>query len=130
MTRERWQEKQKQKRILPFTGHTLDQHSFLYSSIERVGPLYIAEYVDRNEVKIHFTIYFKSGKEYMYSDDIEKSFTITTSDSFLDKLFGSTIKYIPREYQWYFDNSSEVKEIDKIRKEIENEMLRVGGYTL
>ena len=47
-----------------YITYGIDGTTFSFESIERVGPLYIANYADRDEMQVHFTIYFKSGGKF------------------------------------------------------------------
>ena len=118
MTRERWQDRRSQKRRVPYVGYIIGNYTFALSEIERLGPVFIADYVNKDECRIHFTIYFKSGELYQHSVDIPKVFTIETHERFMTKIFGIKTVKVPRDSQWYFDNDSSTKHILDMCKEI------------
>lgn len=111
MKREAWQNRKKQRSLV----YELAGESFDISEVERIGPVYVS--LSQGKVKAQFSLHCKSGKELIFSYDIEKEY----SES--EGLFSFT-RRIPFSVQDYFDHSKEVKDIVKLRDEVVNTWVR------
>jgi hypothetical protein len=107
MTPEEW--KIKREKELKSVGYVIDNQTFLYSSIERIGGLHLIR--EGKNIYGRFNIYFKSGKAFTVERSVATRYHHITKKNWFG--FSKNVK-VPYKLDEYFsDMNNEVIEIEK-----------------
>ncbi len=118
MTRNLWKRKMENLRVVPYTTYTLLRKTFSFESIESIGESFVYDFKNTNgdKPKIGFDILLKSGKILEFRFDFEIQYDKVTKKHWLFR--DERIVEVPKESQWYFDESEDIKDLEKLKKRI------------
>ena len=124
MTRENWKAKRENLRVVPYSTYTFMGKTFSLESIESIGKSFIYDFNNTNgiEPKIGFDIFLKSGKVFEFRVKFEIQYDEVIKKHWLFR--NERIEEVPKKAQWYFDESDDIKDLEKIKKRIHKDWRR------
>lgn len=101
MNRKDWQSRRPvYRRTGVYIHYTISGETFSHESIERIGGLYIND-AHSSKLKVHFTVYFKSGAKFKVEKEFDKEYETKTVKGW----FGDREIKTAKDLNWYFDNN-------------------------